>query len=64
MFARVIGDYPFLSGKLTASNTPNARDLVSRMFTVTTSTIRQRGACEEIAARLEGISSRLSANLA
>ena len=37
LFAHAIPDYPYLAGKVTPSETPNARDFAGRTLTVTTS---------------------------
>lgn len=62
MFARAIGDYPYLAGKVMPSETPNARDLVARMVTITTSPLLFEAAEREIVARLRAISARVQAS--
>lgn len=62
MFVRAIPDYPYLRGKLIASATPNARDLVARVVTITTSSLLFERAERTIVARLRAIAARVQAS--
>lgn len=59
MFARALPDYPYLQGKLSPSDVPNARDLVQRLVTITTSPLLFPRAERKIVARLRAIAARV-----
>ena len=52
LFARCIGDYPYLAGKLEPSSTPNARDMAARTITISASPRLRDADIAEIASRI------------
>ena len=52
LFARCIGDYAYLQGKLEPSSTPNARDLAARAITISASPRLRDADIAEIASRI------------
>ena len=52
LFARVLGDYDYLAGKLAPTKTPNARDIAARTVTITTSPWLRDADIAEIVSRI------------